>query len=484
MKAAASVAIALTALTVLMTWPLAPQAAGSLPGDYGDPLFSAWAMGWAFHSVTDALTRPATLVEIWNANIFFPEAQTLAFGEHFIGQSLLTLPVYWITRNVILAYNTAFFATFVLSGLGMFLLVRSLLDDGREPRRRRGDVLAGAAAAVLVAFNRNRLVDDISHLAILSIHWLPFALLGFHRYLVTDRRGALAGGAVALVALNLSSVAYTSLCAPLVFAFVLIEMIRHRRMGELRVWLELWAAAAAVVLVTLPFVIPYIQVRQRFGVGGVLMNLVTETPNTGPLAIIAFVVIALTVALGIGILASHRPKPAAALVAVALAGYLWHVHPGSIGIDQPLPSDELAPPATYLKPAPELPAIYREVDALGSDVVLLELPFGEPSYDLRYMFFAGGHGRRLANGHSAIVPPSFLARRHVLARPLLDPERAVQTLAGVTHVIVHRGAWRDGTGTAVAAWLETLGGQLIAGRDGALLFQMQSSERLARADVR
>src|SRR5687767_640498 len=116
-----------------MTWPVGAQLGSSFPGDYGDPVFVAWVIGWV-----DGQLSTGSLSGFWNANIFFPEATTLAFSEHFIGQSLLVLPIYAVTRNPILSYNVAFLLSFVLTGLGTFLLLRAMT----------GSYSAGGVAAV------------------------------------------------------------------------------------------------------------------------------------------------------------------------------------------------------------------------------------------------------------------------------------------------------------------------------------------------
>lgn len=567
MRLACGVTAALVALTIAMTWPLAAMMTSSLPGDYGDPLFVTWAMGWVSKSLTAALAQPSALAGFWNANIFDPERQTLAFSEHFLAQSVLVLPVYWLTGNVILAYNIAFFATFVLSGLGTFLLARGLVESVRatgrverpERARRVEALVAGITAAVVVAFNQYRLVYEVAHLQVLSIHWLPFGLYGLHRYLVTDSRRALALGSLALVGLNLSSVYYMAYCAPFVVAFVLIELVRLGRWRDGRVWLELWAAAAGMVVIMLPFLLPYMEVHQRFGLvrssqelvsysatldhyrvalPGLVVPIVLAVMALGaggkprhyvlPLALLVLVVLSVWLSLGpviqsggralawpglYGVLHAHvpgfgalrapsrfamlfffflallaglgasriaasAPRFARPIVALALIAYLWQVRPLALPIDQALPSPNLAEPPSYLTPSPTLPTIYREVQGLSSDAVLLELPFGDPWYELRYMFFAATHGRRLVNGYSGVFPPSYLARQRVLAKPLLDPERAALALTGATHVIVHRGAWPDASGTAIAQWLEALGARLLTGAGDALLYEIQTSERL------
>jgi hypothetical protein len=242
---------ALAAVAILITWPLTPQIARSLPGDYGDPVFVTWVMAWV-----NGTLLGGSLEGFWTANIFFPERNTLAFSEHFIAQSVMVLPIQWLTGNLILSYNVAFLLTFVLTGLGTYLLTRALT----------GSDAAGYVAAFIAAFNQYRLVYEVTHLHTLSIHWFPFALYALHRYFATDQWRYLAGAAVALFALNLSSIYYMAYCAPFVVLFALFEGARFGRLRTLRVWLELWATAAIVLVATAPFLLPYIDVQQRLGV--------------------------------------------------------------------------------------------------------------------------------------------------------------------------------------------------------------------------
>ena len=247
----ASVTAALLAVALVITWPLAAQIGESFPGDYGDPVFVTWVMSWVNGTIASG-----SLADFWNANIFFPERTTLAFSEHFVAQAVMIAPVQWLTGNPILGYNVAFLATFVLTGLGMYLLTQSLT----------GSDAAGYVAAFIAAFNQYRLIYEVAHLHTLSIHWFPFALYALHRYFETDRRRYLAGAAAAIVALSLSSIYYMAYCAPFIVLFAAFDAVRTGRVKALGVWFELWAAAALVLVVTAPFLLPYIDVQQRLGV--------------------------------------------------------------------------------------------------------------------------------------------------------------------------------------------------------------------------
>jgi hypothetical protein len=233
------------------TWPLVPNMSAAIAWDLGDPMLVAWVMGWVNDSVL-ALARGdvARFLAMWDAPIFHPEPLTLAFSEHMIPQALFVLPVQAATGNIILGYNVALLATFVLSGVGMFLLARELT----------GSAAAGLFAGAVFGFTPYR-VDQLSHLHILSSQWMPFALYGLRRYVTTGRRRPLAWATLALVAVNLSSGYYLFFFLPFLVAYVLGEMWARGRFRDVRTWTDVSAAGAATALLTLPFLLPYLAAR-------------------------------------------------------------------------------------------------------------------------------------------------------------------------------------------------------------------------------
>jgi hypothetical protein len=143
-------------------------------------------------------------------------------------------------------------------------------------------------------------------------------------------------------------------------------------------------------------------------------------------------------------------------------------------MNAPLVSAGLRPPPPYLTPAPHLPAIHGEVAKLDPGAVIAEFPFGDPWYDVRYMFFAATHGRALVNGYSGVFPRSFILRQRILSQPLARPDLVPSGLDGATHVVVHTAAWPDETGQRFVAWLETRGATLVAAEDGACLLALHA----------
>lgn len=541
-------ALGVLVLLIVISWPLATELGSSLPGDYGDPLFVTWVMGWVNGRITAGAFRG-----FWDANIFFPERTTLAYSEHFIAQSVTVLPVYWFTKNLILSYNIAFILTFVLTGASTFLFARALA----------GSVVGAMVAAIVATFNEYRMVWSLAHLHTLSLHWWLFALFSVHRYFVTDRRRYLVGTAACLVALHLSSVYYTAYCAPLFAVFVVAEAVRSGRWRSGRVWLELWATGAMVAVSIVPFLLPYIAVQQRLGVersmaevvqgaatldhyaaalpglaapllltvvgivgalfvrrlryaititvallalafwlslgpeirrGGVALDwpglytvFYRYVPGFDGLRVparyasLVFLFLGISSAIGLAAIEARSRRLAQVVAVAALLVFLKYSVPSPMMLNFELPSAVLVNPApAYLTPRAELPAIYQAVDSLRPSAILVELPFGDYWYELRYQYFSAVHKRRILNGYSGIFPPSYLARQRVLARPLLDPGASAQAIGGATHVIVHRGAWTDDTGERVCAWLEQFGATLVEEADGAALYELPVRENFAQ----
>jgi hypothetical protein len=237
--------VAYLALTLVYTWPLALGLTHDVPGDFGDPLLNIWTIAWD-------LTHAGR--GWWTANIFFPHPLTLAYSEHLFGVALQALPVYAVTRNPILAYNVVLLATFVVSGLGMFLLARELT----------GSASAAFVAGTAFAFAPYR-IASLPHLQVLASAFMPLTLFGFRRYFATGRRRPLAGGAAAWLLQNLSCGYYLLFFSVVVVFYLLWEVTTRRLWTNRVVMLDVIAAGAVVSVATVPFLLPYVTVR-RLGV--------------------------------------------------------------------------------------------------------------------------------------------------------------------------------------------------------------------------
>jgi hypothetical protein len=238
----AAAATALYALlTLVFTWPLARGIAHDIPGDYGDPLLNAWILAWGATHFGRGW---------WNANIFSPQPLALAYSEHLAPQAASVLPVYWVSGNPILCYNLVWLATFVLSGLGMFLLARDLT----------GDPSVSVVAGLAYAFAPYR-IASLPHLQVLSSAWMPFVLLGFRRYFATRSVRPLAIAAAAWLLQNLSCGYYLLFFTPVTALYIVWELTTRRLWSNARVMASVAIACAAVVVATVPFLLPYLELR-------------------------------------------------------------------------------------------------------------------------------------------------------------------------------------------------------------------------------
>ena len=249
------------AVAVIFTWPLVLGLTRDVPWDLGDSLLNAWILAWDANRLLRFLSGDfGALANFFHANIFYPEPLTLAYSEHLFAQAVQILPVYAVTGNIILSYNVIFLSTFVLSGLGMYLFVREVTGSRR----------AGFAAGLIYAFAPYR-VPQFSHLQVISSHWMPFVLYGLRRYFEGRRARALVGAGAALVAQNLSNGHFLLFFAPFVLAYALFEIFTRRLWNDTRVWTSLSATAIGVALLTLPFLLPYLELRD-LGVGPRTLN--------------------------------------------------------------------------------------------------------------------------------------------------------------------------------------------------------------------
>ncbi|HXV59314.1 MAG TPA: hypothetical protein VEK15_01370, partial [Vicinamibacteria bacterium] len=167
--------VTFTLLAVWLTWPLLPRMTSGLSHG-ADALLNAWTLGWSFHILT---TDPLSL---FDANIFAPRPDTLAYSEHLFGITLLAAPVYLMTGNLVLGYNFAMLSSFVLSGLGMYLLARDLA----------GDKWAALIAGTIYLAAPYRF-GHLLQLQLLTLQWFPFVFWSLNRFLRDGGRLQLAG---------------------------------------------------------------------------------------------------------------------------------------------------------------------------------------------------------------------------------------------------------------------------------------------------
>ena len=165
-------------VSIWLTWPLLPRMTTALSSS-PDSLLNAWTLGWSFHIL------PREPLSLFDANIFFPRPDTLAYSEHLFGITLLVWPIFAVTGSLPLAYNVAVLSSFVLSGIGMYLLVREITGS-------RWAALASGTIFLAAPYRFGHLLQ----LQLLTLQWFPFVFWCALRFLREGRVRQLAGIAV------------------------------------------------------------------------------------------------------------------------------------------------------------------------------------------------------------------------------------------------------------------------------------------------
>ena len=152
-------------LTLAFTYPLWLDLGGSVMWSGSDTELFAWTLAWDGHAFAHSPWA------IFDANIFYPFAHTLAYSENLIGSAFFAAPVLWITGNPVAAINVVTLLSCFLCGLGTYILARRLGLG----------TAAAVIAGVIFAFSPPRFMR-IGQLHLCAVQWIPFGLASLHAY--------------------------------------------------------------------------------------------------------------------------------------------------------------------------------------------------------------------------------------------------------------------------------------------------------------
>ena len=230
-------------LAMVVTWPLVTKL-GHTGHDAFDPRFQAWTIDWVQHK----LGSPGSL---FDANIFAPERNTLAYSDSLLGIAIPMLPFRWLGVSPIGQLNIALLLSFATTFASGYLF-------GRVVTR---SMVVGALTGVAFAFGpfgsvSSGVIHATAHagvgVAAAAAWWLADR--------AREQRPLLAPSALLAAALVWqASVSFY----PGAYAFgtaIVILAVRWRSLGK-RGWL--WAGGALLVAgaCTAAMAIPYLEVR-------------------------------------------------------------------------------------------------------------------------------------------------------------------------------------------------------------------------------
>jgi hypothetical protein len=241
--------ILFTVLTAVMTYPQVLRMKDGVH-DPGDPLMVTWVLAWVAHQL------PRAPAHLFDANIFYPERNTLAYSETLVAPGAMAAPLHWIGVSPIVVYNLIFLSGFAISGVGVALLVRRLT----------GCFGAAVLAGIVFAFPPYR-IDHYAHLQLQQTQFIPLALWAFHRLLDTSRiRDGLWLG-LFVVGQMLSCMYYGLFLVPYMAVVCGTILIARRALSRERL-IALAVAGAVVAVAMVPAGRAYLGARKVVGERG------------------------------------------------------------------------------------------------------------------------------------------------------------------------------------------------------------------------
>jgi hypothetical protein len=495
-------------LAIAHTWPLATSLDRLSRNDNADTVLNEWILAWDVHQT---LHDPRHL---FDANIFHPETDTLAYSEPLLVPAALGAPLFWVGAPPVLVYNILAIIGLTLMGWTGCLLVAGWTDDW----------VAGVVSGVIIAFNAHTLTR-LPHLQALHLEFLPLALLSLDAVLVgrgSSVRAVRHAGLLALWVVLQGWTSYYALMLTLV-ALVVGSIVRSDAwLPRARHVLPLLVAAAVVALLALlPVLLPYRALGQERsldevakysaawrdylttparvhydtwarpwfgstglfpGVTALALSLVALASTTtwrngrARMAIafgVAGVALSFGPALPVYAALYHWLPPLRGIRNAARFGYLGIV---SLAI---LAGFGTARVRTRWRQARWLPAVmvaivlaanldawsapidYVPADTIspinarlvGTKAVVAYFPFFATDrvfHNAPYLIESTAHWRPMLNGYSGLIPPSYTEHARALAHFPNSEALAALRQAGVTHVFVHDKSLRDWTDNETA----------------------------------
>lgn len=245
-------ALLLGGLTALFLKPAWQGISRNLGPDWGDPLLNLYFIKWGAQRIAHGLSG------FWTAPFFHPTQGTMTLSDHLIGPAGATWALGLVGVGPVAAYNLLLLFSFVGSGLATcWVLARS----GTSWK-------AALFGGIALAFTHFRF-DQLSHLQILLMPWIPLALWSFDRLLARPTVGR-AALFFLFYALQISGGTYLAYMLHFPLAILAVNRLLDRssraRLGERGAIAVLVTTAFGCGVVALSFFLPYLRYASTLGI--------------------------------------------------------------------------------------------------------------------------------------------------------------------------------------------------------------------------
>ena len=179
--------VSFTLLTLILTYPGIFKISTHFMCDGGDGFQNMWNIWWLKTSLLSLHTNP-----YYTTYLHYPDGISLLFQTFNLFNGLISIPLQSLFRME-LTYNLVVIFSFIMSGIGMYLLARYLIKN----------CLAAFISGVIYTFCPFHFAHGLGHLQLIAMEWMPFYIL----YMIKTHReegwknGVLAGIFLILTAL-------------------------------------------------------------------------------------------------------------------------------------------------------------------------------------------------------------------------------------------------------------------------------------------
>lgn len=222
--------------TLVFTFPLVRQFTIAIPGDGFDGWQNYWNLWWVKVALLEKQTSP-----FFTDLLYHPTGVGLLFHtlNPFNGVTVLPIQIAW---GLLPAYNAVVIFSFVMGGLGAWLLVRRLLGAG-------GSSLAAFAAGAIFTFSPFHIAHLLGHMQVISLEWIPFYILYLLRSLERPTRRNILLAVLFLALVTFCDWYYTLYCLIFTAAALLWSAWRSSRQGLKMAGRPFLAAVGAVAAI-------------------------------------------------------------------------------------------------------------------------------------------------------------------------------------------------------------------------------------------
>ena len=238
-------------LAILLTWPLAKNITTHGFGINEDSPYHIWHNWWFKYSIFDLHQSP-----FYTNYIFYPQTVPLTFDANAFVSSAMTLPFQPIL-GVVGASNIVLLISFVLSGIGIYILARRIFGLG---------TLSAFLAGAIYAFSPYTFSQAMDGHINLSSTWIVpfltyFLLLSVRKSIekekvVVTKEAIITGIFLGLQAYNdLTYTAFTILLIGLIFAYHILAL-RKSKKEIIKITAPFLIAVAVSIIIFLPGLIP------------------------------------------------------------------------------------------------------------------------------------------------------------------------------------------------------------------------------------